>query len=96
MGQTNHPCPASIAGAISPFLMALRAAAGALKQSVGKVAGEQRLATSATSASQWPFPAIKKERAIMNGPPFCIVQNTDKLFFIHHLMSFHSTFWQDV
>jgi len=38
MGQINHSCPASIAGAILPFLMALRAAAGALKQSVRKVA----------------------------------------------------------
>jgi|GEM_PF-6252011 len=38
MGQINHSCPASIAGAILSFLMALRAAAGALKQSVRKVA----------------------------------------------------------
>ncbi len=47
MRQINHSCTASIAGTISPFPMALRAAAGALKQSVRKVAGEQRLVTSA-------------------------------------------------
>jgi len=47
MGQIDYSCTASIAGAILHFLMALRAAAGALKQSVGKVAGEQRLVTSA-------------------------------------------------